>query len=129
MRRPLIALLVCFALAATAGSAHAATLGPTFLGGPGVKSKPGKIGVGAKGVWEQLRWSGWGRREAVGRGVYDIAGFAFEPGTGYRSRIYLVVYRRRTCADGSRVYTRVRWRVRKPIGGRRLFRKRFSSCR
>ena len=128
MRRSGIALLVCVVLLCTGASAQAATLGPVFLGGPGVKSKPRKVGVGAKGVFTQLRWRDWGKREAVARGVYDIAGFAGEPGTGYRSRLYLVAYRRRSCSDGSRVYTRVRWRVRRPIGGRRVFRERFSTC-
>ena len=129
MRRALIATLACLALAAAAVAAEAATLGPALLGGPATKSKPRTIGVGAKGVWEGLRWRGWGRREAVLRGVYDIAGFAGEPGTGYRSRLYARVYRRRSCANGNRIYTRVRWRVRKPLGGRRVFTERFSSCR
>lgn len=129
MRRVLVTLVTCLALAATPAVAEAATLGPSFLGGPASKPKPRQIGVGAKGGWEGLRWRDWGRREAVARGVYDIAGFAFEPGTGYRSRIYLRVYRLRSCGNGTTVYTRVRWRVRRPLGGRRLFTERFSSCR
>ena len=129
MRRAVLASLACLALLATRARAAAATLGPTFLGGPAAKSKPRKIGVGAKGVWEGLRWRDWGKRQAVARGVYDIAGFAGQPGTGYRSRIYLRVYRRRTCANGDRIYTRVRWRVRRALGGRRVFTERFSTCR
>jgi hypothetical protein len=128
MRRALLIAAACLGLLSAPALAAAATLGPVFVGGPGTKSKPRKIAVGAKGVWEGLRWRDWGGREAVARGVYDIAGFAGEPGTGYRSRIYIRVYRRRTCPDGDRVYTRVRWRVHKPIGGRRVFRERFSTC-
>lgn len=129
MRRVLVPVLVVMATVAAPASAAAATLGPTFLGGPAAKSKPRRIGVGAKGVWEGLRWRGWGAREAVAGGVYDIAGFAGQPGTGFRSRLYLRVYRRRTCANGDRVYTRVRWRIRKPLAGRRVFTDRFSTCR
>ncbi len=122
------AICVLGAAIATPGVAAAATLGPSYLGGPGVKGKPAKISVGAKGVWERLRWRGWTRPRATARGVYDIAGFAGEPGTGYRSRIFLKVSGRKRCADGVYVYLRVRWRVRKPLSGRRVFSERFSGC-
>jgi len=121
-------ILVCLAASGVTGAATAATLGPQFLGGPGVRSKPSKIGVGAKGGWERLRWSNWGKAEATARGIYDIAGFAGEPGTGYRGRVFVRALRRKRCASGTVIYTRVRYRLRKPIGGRRLFRERFSTC-
>ena len=121
-------VLVCLTLAATAVAAGAATKGPRFLGGPADRGKPATIGVGAKGGWQRLRWRDWGRRSATARGVYDIAGFAGEPGTGYRSRIFIRVSGRKKCAGGDRIYTRVRYRVRKPLAGRRLFRERFSTC-
>lgn len=124
----MLLILVCLAGSALTAAATAATLGPQFLGGPGVRSKPSKIGVGAKGGWERLRWSKWGRSEATARGIYDIAGFAGEPGTGYRGRVFVKVSGRKRCPGGALIYTRVRYRVRKPIGGRRLFKERFSTC-
>lgn len=128
MRRLALLILVYFAACGVTATATAATLGPRYLGGPGARSKPPSIGVGAKGGWERLRWSRWGKAEATARGIYDIAGFAGEPGTGYRGRVFVKVSRRKRCPSGALVYTRVRYRLRKPIGGRRLFRERFSTC-
>ncbi len=84
--------------------------------------------MGAKGGWERLRWSNWGKAEATARGIYDIAGFAGEPGTGYRSRIFVRVLGRKRCPGGAVIYTRVRYRLRAPLAGRRFFRERFSTC-
>ncbi len=126
MRGVGLLILVSLAVAGATAAAQAATIGPLFLGGPAVRSKPPTIGVGAKGAWERLRWSDWGKKEATAGGIYDIAGFA--GGTGYRSRILVRVLRRKRCATGAVIYTRVRYRVRTPIGGRRFFRERFSTC-
>lgn len=128
MRRLSLLILVSVALAGATAAAQAATIGPLFLGGPAVRSKPPTIGVGPKGAWERLRWRDWKKKEATARGIYDIAGFAGEPGTRYRSRIFVRVLRRKRCANGAVVYTRVRYRVRTPIGGPRFFRERFSTC-
>ena len=128
MRRSLVTLGLLLVMVAAAPAADAATLGPRFVGGSGERVKPPQIGVGAKGVWQGLRWTDWGRRRATARGVYDVAGFSGERGTGYRSRIFMTVSGRKACPNGSRIYTRVRWRVRKPFVGRRVFSERFSTC-
>ena len=62
------------------------------------------------------------------RGIYDLVGFAFDPGTGYRSRIFVRVLGRKRCPGGAVIYTRVRYRLRAPLAGRRFFRERFSTC-
>ncbi len=127
MKRLGLPLLLCLTLVGATAAAQAATLGPRYLGGESVRSKPSSIGVGAKGGWERLRWSNWGKAEATARGIYDIAGFAGEPGTGYRSRIFVRVLGRKRCPGGAVIYTRVR-HLRAPLAGRRFFRERFSTC-
>lgn len=128
MRRIAIPLALAFVLTVAAPAVEARTLGATYLGGLGVKPKPKKIGVGAKGLWEGLAWKKWGDRVATARGIYDIAGFAGQPGTGYRSRVFVKALGKVECLDGDSVYTRVRYRVRKPIGGRRVFESVYSTC-
>jgi len=108
--------------------ANSNTYAPAFLGGRATKVKPKRVGVGAKGVWESLRWRRWGRSRAYARGVYDIAGFAGEPGTGYRGAIAIRAYGRKACGGGRFAYTKVLYRLRKPIGGKRVFREAFGSC-
>jgi len=129
----LIVLSLCLVFAgasAVAAQAEAArTLGPKFLGGPGVRQEPKQVGVGAKGVWRRLKWRRWGQKRAYARGVYDIAGFAGEPGTGYRGAIGIRAYSRKRCANGDVVYGRVLYRLRKPVVGKRVFRESFSICR
>ena len=60
----------------------------------------------------------WGGRYARGKGIYDIAGFAGEPGTGYRHSATLTFSRRATC-KGRRAYTKLVIHYSKPIGGSR----------
>ncbi len=59
-----------------------------------------------------------GGRYARGKGIYDIAGFAGEPGTGYRHSATLTFSRRATC-KGRRAYTKLVIHYSKPIGGKR----------
>lgn len=123
-----LALTLVLAMTACAAIAQAATLGPQFLGGPGKKAKPKLIGVGAKGQFEKLRWRNWGKANAYGKGAYDIAGFAGEPGTGYRSSVRMRAFGLKNCGGGRKVYTKVRYRVGKSIGGRKLFSEKFATC-
>lgn len=130
MRRTMLALALSLSIcvAVPVAAAQAKALGPTFLGGKGAKVKPKTIGVGAKGAFEKLRWRNWGKGNAYGKGIYDIAGFATDPGSGYRSSIRLRAYRLKDCGGGRSVYTRVRYRIGKPIGGKRLFSEPFATC-
>ena len=130
MRRWIAVTVVSGALLAAmpAAAAEAKTYAPAFLGGKATKVRPKSIGVGAKGVWEKLTWRRWGEGRAYAKGVYDIAGFAGEPGTGYRSSIRIRAYGRKRCAAGRFAYTKVLYRLHKPLNGKRVFREAFGTC-
>jgi hypothetical protein len=120
MRRvagPALTLALLTALALPAGASTPPRVAPYDFGTPS-KVRPGKLGVGAKGVVEKITWSSWGGRYARGKGIYDIAGFAGEPGTGYRHSATLTFSRRATC-KGRRAYTKLVIHYSKPIGGKR----------
>ena len=109
------------AVALLAVPAHAATppprVAPYDFGTPS-KVRPKLLGVGAKGELQKLTWSSWGGQYARGKGIYDIAGFAGEPGTGYRHAVTVTFSRRATC-KGRRAYTKLVIHLSKPIGGKR----------
>jgi len=109
----LLALLAVPARAATTPPRVA----PYDFGTPS-KVRPKTLGVGAKGELQRLTWSSWGGRYARGRGVYDIAGFAGQPGTGYHHRVSVTFSRRATC-KGRRAYTKLVIHLPEPIGGKR----------
>ena len=120
MRRvagPALTLALLTALALPAGASTPPRVAPYDFGTPS-KVRPGKLGVGAKGVVEKITWSSWGGRYARGKGIYDIAGFAGQPGTGYRHSATLTFSRRATC-KGRRAYTKLVIHYSKPIGGKR----------
>ena len=68
---------------------------------------PRRLGVGAKGGLERLRWRDWGRFQTWARGWYTIAGFIGEPNSGYSGPVRVRFYARKTCRGGKRVYS---WR-------------------
>ena len=87
MRRLVGPVLILALLAVPAGAATTPPrVAPYDFGTPS-KVRPKTLGVGAKGELQRLTWSSWGGRYARGRGIYDIAGFAGEPGTGYHHRV------------------------------------------
>ena len=114
---PALTLALLTALALPAGASTPPRVAPYDFGTPS-KVRPGKLGVGAKGVVERITWSSWGGRYARGKGIYDIAGFAGEPGTGYRHSATLTFSRRATC-KGRRAYTKLVIHYSQPIGGMR----------
>ena len=129
MKSALAALTLSLILAAAApAAASAQTYRPPVLGGEASKVKPKQVGVGAKGAWEGLKWTRWGKSRAYAKGIYDIAGFAGEPGTGYRGSIRIRAYGRKSCGGGRFAYTKVLYRLRKPIGGKKVFKETFGTC-
>ena len=117
MRRVVGPLLTRALLAVPAGASTPPRVAPYDFGTPS-KVRPKTLGVGAKGELQKLMWSSWGGRYARGRGIYDIAGFAGEPGTGYHHRVTVTFSRRATC-KGRRAYTKLVIHLPEPIGGKR----------
>ena len=120
MRRlvgPVLAIALLTTLALPAAASTPPRVAPYDFGTPS-KVRPGKLGVGAKGQVERITWSTWGGKYARGQGIYDIASFAGEPGTGYRHSATLTFSRRATC-KGRRAYTKLVIHYSKPIGGKR----------
>jgi hypothetical protein len=118
MRRavgPVLVLALLTALALPAAASTPPRVAFNFFGTPS-KVRPTRLGVGAKGGLEHITWSSWGGRYARGQGIYDIAGFAGDPGSGYRHSARLTFSRRATC-KGRRAYTKLVIHYSKPIGG------------
>jgi hypothetical protein len=113
----LLCLSIALALALPATASTPPRVAPYSFGTPS-KVRPRTLGVGAKGELLKLSWSSWGGRYARGRGIYDIAGFAGEPGTGYRAPVTVTFSRRATC-KGRRAYTKLVIHLTKRIGGER----------
>lgn len=67
-------------------------------------ARPRKLGIGSRGVMLRIRWSRWTRTEGVGRAMFDYRD-AVEP---FRARVRLRFYRRVTCDDGRRIFTRLK---------------------
>ncbi len=92
-------------------------------------TKPRKLGIGAKGLVERLRWYSWDRSVAKGRGYYSIAGSQGIPPTkGVAGPVRMRFFSRRTCSDGTRIYVRFKTvPIRKRDRGLRQ-RGRWTSC-
>jgi hypothetical protein len=113
---PLTSVVLAAVAVGPSSAAGAVKVSRSGFGATPTLVRPGKLGVGAKGVLGGIRWSSWGGSTARGRGTYEIAGFAGEPGTGFRGRVTLTFSDRGTC-KGRLAYRRLTIRSPRPIGG------------
>ena len=98
-------------------------LGKRNFAGPGTSgfgtAHPRYIhnGGSPSGSADRIRWSRWGARRAIGRGVTPL----YRPGGGYYRRPGKIVFRARRlgrCNQGGRLaYTRLRFRSARRPGG------------
>ena len=99
-----------------------------WSGGPPAGTRPKLLGIGAKGAIRDITWRSWDGSTAKGNGVYEIAGFAGRPGTGYKGPVDLTFSGKHTCG-ASVIYTTLTLHLIKPDAGKSRKRlSHFTEC-
>lgn len=85
--------------------------------------RPRRVGIGALGLVDQIKWRRWGARRAIGFGRLTVSGGCCEPGLSARAKIRVG---RRVSCNSRRWYTRLTVTYGKSL--RKSYVRRYPSA-